>query len=138
MKLNQILNGFALAALFTAAAFAQNATSTTQTSTGTTATAPAHKRGEVQRRELNQRRRIHQGVKSGELTKGETKKLKTEEKDLHQEVKDQRELNGGKLTQTEKKADNQQENKLSRQIYRDKHNGRKRNPPPAPAATASK
>ena len=77
---------------------------------------------EVGQRRENQQDRIAQGVKSGQLTAGETSKLETKESAINQEIKTDRTLNGGKLTQQEKTAVNQQQNKVSNQIYNDKHN----------------
>src|ERR1700757_2261370 len=48
-----------------------------------------------QRRE-NQQDRIAQGVKSGQLTAGETAKLENQQKGINQQVKADRQANGGK------------------------------------------
>ncbi len=85
-------------------------------------------KSEVGQRQENQQDRIAQGIKSGQLTAGETGKLETKESGLNQEVRNDRLANGGKLTQGEKKQVNQQQNKLSKNIYRDKHNGRTQHP----------
>jgi hypothetical protein len=85
-------------------------------------------KSEVGQRQENQQDRIAQGIKSGQLTAGETGKLETKESGVNQEVKNDRLANGGKLTQGEKKQVNQQQNKLSKNIYRDKHNGRTHHP----------
>ena len=77
---------------------------------------------EVGKREENQQDRIAQGVKSGQLTAGETANLEKKESAVNQEVKADRALNDGKLTAGEKKRVNQQQNKLSGQVYTDKHN----------------
>lgn len=74
-----------------------------------------------QRRE-NQQDRIAQGVQSGSLTAGETTNLEKKEAAISQEVRADRSLNGGHLTGQEKKIVNGQQNNLSNQIYRDKHN----------------
>lgn len=76
-----------------------------------------------QRRE-NQQDRIAQGVKSGQLTAGETARLETRESHLNREIKDDREDHNGHLTPAEKRQVNRQQNRMSRSIYRDKHNGR--------------
>jgi hypothetical protein len=76
----------------------------------------------VAQRKENQQDRIAQGVKSGQLTAGETAKLETKEAAINGETKADRAANGGKLTATEKKQVNGQQNKLSKQIYADKHN----------------
>ena len=82
-------------------------------------------KGTIGQRKENQQDRIAQGVKSGQLTAGETAKLETKESAVNKEVRAERTLNGGKLTPAERKQVNQQQNKLSRQIYNDKHNAAK-------------
>ena len=84
----------------------------------------------IQDRKENQQDRIAQGVKSGQLTAGETSNLEKKEADLNQEERDMRKLDNGKLTSADKKTLNQQQNQLSRQIYRDKHNARVQNTDP--------
>ena len=66
---------------------------------------------------------VVQGVKSGQLTAGETAKLETKEARLNKEIRHDRKQNGGSLTNKEKKQVNRQQNKLSEQIYDKKHNG---------------
>jgi len=79
---------------------------------------------EVKARQENQQDRIAQGVKSGQLTAGETADLESKEAGLNHEIRQDRRANGGNLTNKEKAQVNHQQNKLSRQIYRKKHNGR--------------
>jgi hypothetical protein len=76
----------------------------------------------VPQRKENQQDRIAQGVKSGQLTAGETSKLETKEAAINGETKADRAANGGKLTTAEKKQINGQQNQVSKQIYADKHN----------------
>jgi hypothetical protein len=79
---------------------------------------------EVGQRRENQQDRIAQGVKSGQLTAGETAKLENQQQGINKEVSGMRQANGGKLTQTDKKAVNQQQNQASKNIYNKKHNAR--------------
>ncbi|HTQ62284.1 MAG TPA: hypothetical protein VMI32_18810 [Candidatus Solibacter sp.] len=79
---------------------------------------------EVGQRRENQQDRIAQGVKSGQLTAGETARLENQQKNIHQQVKADRSGNGGKLTSDEKRQVNREQNRASRNIYRKKHNGR--------------
>src|SRR6202011_4774679 len=74
-----------------------------------------------QRRE-NQQDRIAQGIKSGQLTPGETAKLEKQQKTIHKQVAADRKANGGTLTASEKKQVNREQNQASRNIYRKKHN----------------
>jgi hypothetical protein len=82
--------------------------------------------GEIQQRKENQQQRIAQGVHSGQLTAGETANLERKESAVNHEERDMREDNGGKLTAKDREKINRQQNKLSRNIYRDKHNERTR------------
>ena len=86
-----------------------------------TATDPQPKT-EVGQRKENQQDRIAQGVKSGQLTAGETANLETKEAAINGETRADRAANGGKLTAAEKAQVNRQQNQLSKQIYQDKHN----------------
>jgi hypothetical protein len=82
----------------------------------------AIKKSEVAQRKENQQDRIAQGVKSGQLSAGETANLETKEAAINAETRADRAANGGKLTPVEKAQVNHQQNQLSRQIYKDKHN----------------
>ncbi|MGH9742500.1 MAG: hypothetical protein ACRD51_09125 [Candidatus Acidiferrum sp.] len=79
---------------------------------------------EVGQRRENQQDRIANGVKSGQLTAGETSKLENQQRGIHQQVRADRAANGGKLTAGEKRQVNREQNRASRNIYRKKHNGR--------------
>ncbi len=79
---------------------------------------------EVNARDRAQQKRIGEGLENGSLTAGEASKLEKKETKLNAEQRDMREDNGGKLTPAEKAKVNGQQNKLSKQIYRTKHNGR--------------
>ena len=84
----------------------------------------------VQQRKENQQDRIAQGVQSGQLTAGETSNLEKKEAAVNQEERDMRKLDNGKLTNADKKTLTQQQNQLSNQIYRDKHNAAVQNTNP--------
>lgn len=79
---------------------------------------------EVGQRRENQQDRIAQGVKSGQLTAGETAKLENQERGINQQVRADRAANGGKLTAGEKAQVNREQNRESRNIYNKKHNAR--------------
>jgi hypothetical protein len=76
----------------------------------------------VGQRAENQQDRIASGVKSGELTAGETSNLEKQEAAINQEKRADRAANGGPLTAQEKAKINRQQNHLSHEIYKDKHN----------------
>jgi hypothetical protein len=79
--------------------------------------------GRIARRKENQQDRIAQGVKSGQLTAGETARLERKEAGLNREISGMRQENGGKLTAADRALINHQQNHLSRDIYRQKHDG---------------
>jgi methionine-rich copper-binding protein CopC len=78
--------------------------------------------GEIGQRRENQQDRIAQGVKSGQLTAGETAKLENQQQGINREVSADRQANGGHLTGADRKAINQSQNRASRNIYNKKHN----------------
>ncbi len=80
--------------------------------------------GTIHQRKENQQDRIAQGVKSGQLTAGETAHLEHREAKINKEIHKDRVANGGKLTPAERRQINRQQNRTSRAIYRKKHNAR--------------
>src|SRR5580658_7452240 len=76
----------------------------------------------IQQRKENQQDRIANGVKNGSLTPHETANLENKEAHLNQEIRHDRKQNGGNLTNKEKAQVNRQQNRLSKNIYKDKHN----------------
>ena len=80
----------------------------------------------IAQRKENQQDRIAHGVKSGQLTPRETSRLENKEAAVNGETRADRAANGGKLTPGEKAQVNRQQNRLSRDIYVDKHNAAKR------------
>ncbi len=76
----------------------------------------------IAQRKENQQDRIAQGVRSGQLTAGETASLESKEAKLNRETRVDRAANGGTLTAAEKRQIARQQNKVSRQIFVDKHN----------------
>jgi len=86
--------------------------------------AAPQKPGRIQMRRENQQDRIAKGVASGQLTAGETSNLEHKETNLNHEIRNDRKANGGTLTSQERRQVNRQQNRLSRNIYRDKHNAR--------------
>jgi len=109
-----ILNSAVLIALVVPGAFAQQSGSS---STGSSTTQPT-----VQHRKKNQQDRIANGIQSGQLTAGDTKKLETKEASVNKEEAGMRASNNGKLTSADRTRLQNQENRLSKQIYTDKHN----------------
>jgi hypothetical protein len=79
---------------------------------------------EAAHRKADQQVRIGQGVKSGQLTPGETGRLENKEHRINKETRADRAANGGRLSPGDKATVNRQQNKVSRDIYRDKHNAK--------------
>ena len=77
--------------------------------------------GPINRRKENQQDRIAQGIRSGQLTAGETARLERRESGLNREERGMREVDGGKLTPQDRRVLNRQQNQLSGGIYRQKH-----------------
>jgi len=77
---------------------------------------------EVGQRRENQQQRIARGIKSGQLTAGETTKLENQERNINKKVAADRAANGGKLTPGEKAQINKEQNQASKNIYNKKHN----------------
>jgi hypothetical protein len=83
---------------------------------------------QVGQRKENQQDRIAQGVKSGQLTAGETAKLENQQKAINQQTKADRQANGGKLTPGQKQQVNKEQNAASKNIYNKKHNENTQHP----------
>jgi hypothetical protein len=76
----------------------------------------------INQRKENQQDRIANGVQSGQLTAGETRNLEKREAGLNGEENRMEKRDEGNLTAADKARLTRQENRLSRSIYRDKHN----------------
>lgn len=81
-------------------------------------------------RKENQQDRIANGVQSGQLTAGETHNLEKKEAGLNGEENRMKKRDDGNLTTADKARLNRQQNRLSNQIYKDKHNARMQNTNP--------
>lgn len=78
----------------------------------------------INQRKENQQDRIGNGVKSGQLTAGETSHLEKQESAINREEHNMRSQDNGHLTKQDRRTIHQQQNQESRRIYRDKHNAR--------------
>ncbi len=81
---------------------------------------------DIHQRKVNQQERIAQGVKSGQLTAGETSHLEHQEAGINHEEMGMRAQDNGHLTAQDRQTINKQQNQESRRVYRDKHNAAKR------------
>ncbi|PWT72016.1 MAG: hypothetical protein C5B46_07505 [Proteobacteria bacterium] len=76
---------------------------------------------DVIQRDVNQQQRIENGLQSGQLTTKEAGKLERDE--AHIDKMESQALKDGKMTNAEKQRIERAENRVSNEIYRDKHNG---------------
>ena len=103
--------------MFTGSAVAQS------TTTGPGVVDPGHPRvNQVNGREANQQNRIANGVKNGSLTPKETSNLEKRDASVQNREKRDMAAHNGHLTKAEQNGINRQQNRISRGIYRDKHN----------------
>ena len=78
----------------------------------------------VAQRKENQQDPIAPGIKSGQMTAGETAKADKQQQRINKQVAADRKTNGGKLNASEKKHINEEQNAASRNIYHKKHNAK--------------
>src|SRR5713101_3562145 len=104
---------------------AQDPSSPQSSAAAPTPATDAEKKSTIEQRKENQQDRIANGVRSGQLTAGETAKLENKQQGVNRTVAGMRQANGGKLTAADKTAVNKQQNKASKQIYAKKHNAAK-------------
>ncbi|MFN7924881.1 MAG: hypothetical protein U0Q16_32580 [Bryobacteraceae bacterium] len=76
-------------------------------------------------RQRNQQARIAQGVRSGELTRPEARRLERQEAQLHREIVRDR-VDGGGLSLAERAKIERQQNAMSRRIWNQKHDAQTR------------
>ncbi len=102
----------------TGAALAQ----TTTSGAGPGVNDPGHPRvNEVNTREQNQQNRIANGEKNGTLTPGQASRLEGREQHIQNQEKADMAAHNGHLTKSEQRQLNREQNRTSRQIYKDKH-----------------
>ena len=76
----------------------------------------------VNERAFNQQQRIGNGVRSGQMTAGETRNVENREASINRQTANDRAANDGRLTQQEHQQINQRQNNVSRSINNDTHN----------------
>ena len=120
MKFKNALLALSFCALLAGSAFAQNPNTS---GAGPGKYDPDHPRvNQINQREQNQQNRIANGVKSGQLTPRETARLETRENRLVQNQKRDMAKDGGHLTKNNQAQLNREANRVSKGIYKDKHN----------------
>jgi hypothetical protein len=86
--------------------------------TAPAAGAPAKhpRRKQVNKRLKNQKKRINQKEKDGQISPAQAKDLHKQDHQIHQEEKDMASQDGGHITKQDQKTLNQQENHVSQEI----------------------
>ncbi|MGB9072917.1 MAG: hypothetical protein WCC22_09610 [Terriglobales bacterium] len=104
--------------LFAGSAAAQTSTS----GAGPGVFDPHHPRvNQVNRREGRQQQRVANGVKNGTLNSRQTTNIERRETNLQNREQADMAKHNGHLTKPEQRGLNRQENRISRTIYKDKH-----------------
>ncbi len=86
---------------------------------------PGHPRvNEVNKREQNQQDRIANGVKNGTMTPGEAAHVEKQEQHIQNQEKADMAAHNGHLTKREQKQLNREQNRTSKEIYKDKHSAK--------------
>jgi hypothetical protein len=80
----------------------------------------------VNQRQHHQQQRIQQGVQSGELTRGETRRVQAEQRHIRHEERTYKA--DGQLTRAERADLRRDQNHASRDLYRQKHDAQDRPP----------
>jgi hypothetical protein len=122
---NKITNSLLILAvgglMFAGSAAAQTATTTSGAGPGVVD--PGHPRvNEVNGREGNQQKRIANGINNGSLSPKETANLEKREASVQRQESRDMAKHNGHLTKAEQRQLNHRENKISKSIYKDKHN----------------
>lgn len=80
----------------------------------------------VDQRQKNQQERIKEGVQSGEVTRGEARRLEAQQGKI--QADEMVAKSDGKVTNAERRQLKREQNRASRNIARKKHNGAIRKP----------
>ena len=109
--------------LVSGSAFAQTSTQSTPATAGPGVVDPGHPRvNQVNKREQNQQNRIANGVKNGSLSPNQTANLEKREASVENREQKDMAAHNGHLTKAEQRGINRQQNRISKKIYKDKHN----------------
>lgn len=82
------------------------------------------RRTEVNGRLANQNHRINQGLADHQLTRGQARQLHREDHAIRAEERADAAAHGGHITKPEQRQLNRQENRVSRQIHRERQAGK--------------
>jgi hypothetical protein len=110
--------------MFVGAAAAQTQDSNTS-GAGPGQVDPGHPRvNEVNAREQNQQDRIANGLKNDTMTPGQAARVENREQHVENQEKADMAAHNGHLTKGEQRQLNKEQNRTSKQIYKDKHDGK--------------
>ena len=108
--------------MFVTSASAQTPNNTSTSGAGPGVVDPGHPRvNEVNQREQNQQDRIANGLKNGTLNANQASNLEKREAAVQNREQKDMAKNNGHLTKAEQKGINRQQNRISKSIYKDKH-----------------
>lgn len=109
--------------LMTGSAIAQTSTSNPSSGAGPGVVDPGHPRvNQVNRREGRQQKRIANGINNGTLSPKQAANLEHREASVQNQEQKDMAAHNGHLTKAEQRQLNRRQNRISRSIYRDKHN----------------
>ena len=122
---NKITNSLLVLAvgglMFAGSAAAQTATS----GAGPGVVDPGHPRvNEVNQREANQQKRIANGINNGSMNAHETANVERREASVQKQEQTDMAKHNGHLTKAEQRQLNRRQDRISRTIYKDKHNNK--------------
>lgn len=121
--MNKITNSLLVLAAGGLMLLGSAAAQTDNSNAGPGAVDPGHPRvNQVNRRQTRQQKRIAQGVKNGSLSPKETANLEKREAGVQRQEQRDMAKHNGHLTKAEQRQLNRRENRISRTIYKDKHN----------------
>ena len=107
--------------MFAGSAAAQTATS----GAGPGVVDPGHPRvNEVNQREANQQKRIANGINNGSMNAHETANVERREASVQKQEQADMAKHNGHLTKAEQRQLNRRQDRISRTIYKDKHNNK--------------
>jgi len=123
--INKITNSLLVLAvgglMFTGFAAAQNTTDNSGAGPGVVD--PGHPRvNEINQREQHQQNRIANGIKNDQLSPQQTANLERREASVQSREQKDMAAHNGHLTKAEQNSINRQQNRISKSIYKDKHN----------------
>jgi len=122
-KLTLSLGILAVSGLMMTAAAQQS--SNTGSGAGAGVVDPGHPRvNEVNKREQNQQNRVANGLKNGTMNAQQASNIEKREASVQNQEQKDMAANGGHLTKAEQRQLNARQNRISKSIYKDKHQGK--------------